>query len=32
MQDYWFGKALGELRAVVAIQIGFVAARYKLDV
>ncbi|HEY4226028.1 MAG TPA: DUF6650 family protein [Pseudolysinimonas sp.] len=32
MHDYWFGEALGELRAGVAIQIGVIAARYKLDV
>lgn len=32
MHDYWFGEALGELRAGVAIQVGFIAARYKLEV
>lgn len=32
INDYWFGEALGELRAGVAIQVGVVAARYKLSV
>ncbi|REJ03930.1 hypothetical protein DY023_16575 [Microbacterium bovistercoris] len=32
MHDYWFGEALGELRAGVAVQVGFIAARYKLGV
>ncbi len=32
MHDYWFGEALGELRAGVAIQVGVIAARYKLSV
>lgn len=32
MHDYWFGEALGELRAGAAIQVGVIAARYKIDV
>jgi hypothetical protein len=32
MHDYWFGEALGELRAGVGIQIANVAASYGLDV
>lgn len=32
MHDYWFGEALGELRAGVGLQIAIVAAAYGLDV
>lgn len=32
MHDYWFGEALGELRAGVSLQVGIVAAKYKLDI
>lgn len=32
MHDYWFGEALGELRAGVALQAGIIAARFKLDI
>lgn len=32
MHDYWFGEALGELRAGVSLQIGVIAVTYKLDV
>jgi hypothetical protein len=31
MHDYWFGEALGELRAGIGLQAGIIAARYKLD-
>lgn len=32
MHDYWFGEALGELRAGVGIQVARMAASYGLDV
>lgn len=32
MHDYWFGEALGELRAGIGLQIAIVAASYGLDV
>lgn len=32
MHDYFFGEALGEFRAGLSLQIGIIAARYKLDV
>lgn len=32
MHDYWFGEALGELRAGVGLQIAIVAASFGLDV
>lgn len=32
MHDYWFGEALGELRAGIGLQAGIIAARYKIDV
>jgi hypothetical protein len=32
MHDYWFGEALGELRAGVGIQVATIAASYGLDV
>ncbi|HVV77162.1 MAG TPA: DUF6650 family protein [Mycobacteriales bacterium] len=32
MHDYWFGEALGELRAGVGMQVAIVAASYGLDV
>lgn len=32
MHDYWFGEALGELRAGVGLQAGIIAARYKIDI
>lgn len=32
MHDYWFGEALGELRAGVSLQIGIIAANYKIDI
>ena len=32
MHDYWFGEALGELRAGVGLQIAVIAAAYGLDV
>lgn len=32
MHDYWFGEALGELRAGVGLQAGIIAARYKTGV
>ncbi len=32
MHDYWFGVALGELRAGVGLQVAIVAASYGLDV
>lgn len=31
MHDYFFGEALGELRAGVSLQAGIIAARYDLD-
>ena len=32
MHDYWFGEALGELRAGVGLQVALIAAAYGLDV
>lgn len=32
MHDYWFGEALGELRAGVGMQVAIIAAAYGLDV
>lgn len=32
MHDYWFGEALGELRAGVGLQVALLAAAYGLDV
>ncbi|WP_276321541.1 hypothetical protein [Microbacterium oleivorans] len=32
MHDYFFGEALGELRAGVGLQAGIIAARYDLDI
>ena len=32
MHDYWFGEALGELRAGVGLQVASVAASFGLDV
>lgn len=32
MHDYFFGEALGELRAGIGLQAGIIAARYGLDV
>jgi hypothetical protein len=32
MNDYWFGEALGELRAGVALQVAIIATSYGLDV
>ena len=32
MHDYWFGEALGALRAGVGLQVGIIAANYKIDV
>lgn len=32
MHDYWFGEALGELRAGVGLQVAIIAASYGLDV
>ena len=32
MHDYWFGEALGELRAGVGLQLAIVAASYGLDI
>lgn len=32
MHDYWFGEALGELRAGIGLQAGTIAARYRLDI
>jgi len=32
MHDYWFGEALGELRAAVGLQAAIIAASYGLDV
>jgi hypothetical protein len=32
MNDYWFGEALGELRAGVGLQVAVIAAAYGLDV
>lgn len=32
MHDYWFGEALGELRAGIGLQVAIVAASYGLDV
>ncbi|WP_267242277.1 DUF6650 family protein [Streptomyces sp. PR69] len=32
MQDYWFGEALGELRAGVGLQVATIAASFGLDV
>ena len=32
MHDYWFGEALGELRAGVGLQVAIIAAAYGLDV
>jgi len=32
MHDYWFGEALGELRAGVGMQVAVIAAAYGLDV
>jgi hypothetical protein len=32
MHDYWFGEALGELRAGVSLQVADIAASFGLDV
>jgi len=32
MHDYWFGEALGELRAGVGLQLAIIAASYGLDI
>lgn len=32
MHDYWFGQALGELRAAVGLQVAIIAAGHGLDV
>lgn len=32
MHDYWFGEALGEMRAGVGLQIALIAAAYGIDV
>ena len=32
MHDYWFGEALGELRAGIGLQLAIVAASYGLDI
>ncbi len=32
MHDYWFGEALGEMRAGIGLQVVLIAARYGLDV
>ena len=32
MHDYWFGEALGELRAGVGMQVAIIAAAYGLDI
>ena len=32
MNDYWFGEALGELRAGFGLQVVIIAASYGLDV
>jgi hypothetical protein len=32
MHDYWFGEALGELRAGVGLQVANIAASFGLDV
>lgn len=32
MHDYWFGQALGELRAGIGLQVAIIAAAHGLDV
>jgi hypothetical protein len=32
MHDYWFGEALGELRAGIGLQVAIIAASFGLDV
>ena len=31
MQDYFFGEALGELRAGVGLQAGLIASKFEID-